>query len=320
MLSAAKVLSENGYDVDVETDSPELIEKASKRFDLDISSLNAVISVNRGDGYDACVWLSDGSVPMLRARKNILHFQRPFQNVDGRSLLNRMKFFRINHIIVNSEFTKLWIDREYPVVSKVVYPPVDIKRFKVHSKEKMVLYVGRFSQLEQKKRQDVLIDTFKSFSKKVDGWKLVLAGGAEVGAGEEVNKLKEKAKGSNIEFFVSPGFKKLRELYGKASVFWSAAGYGVDGNKEPEKLEHFGITVVEAMAAGAVPIVYAAGGPKEIVSGGTGELWRRKNELLKKTVSLVEDKRRLRLLSGNARKHAQKYSYEEFEKSFLSTV
>src|SRR6266568_4762702 len=37
--------------------------------------------------------------------------------------------------------------------------------------------------------------------------------------------------------------------------------------------EHFGITIVESMSAGCVPVVHDSGGPREIV-GSVGLLWR----------------------------------------------
>jgi glycosyltransferase involved in cell wall biosynthesis len=42
--------------------------------------------------------------------------------------------------------------------------------------------------------------------------------------------------------------------------------------------EHFGITVVEAMSAGCVPVAHDSGGPREII-GSSGFLWRTKEEI-----------------------------------------
>ena len=61
---------------------------------------------------------------------------------------------------------------------------------------------------------------------------------------------------------------ELLELYSRASLFWHAAGHGQDDRRHPERLEHFGITTVEAMAHGAVPLVFPAGGPAEVVADG----------------------------------------------------
>ena len=77
--------------------------------------------------------------------------------------------------------------------------------------------------------------------------------------------------------------EELLDLYSRASLFWHAAGYGQDERRHPERLEHFGITTVEAMAHGAVPLVYPAGGPAEVVEDGvSGRWWRTPGELVER--------------------------------------
>jgi len=114
VLSVARVLLETGWAVDIQTSQSDIVTKVKRRFGFDLTGAKCVDNIKRGDGYDLCFWLSDGSVPTLFARKNIVHFQRPFSDVDGSSLINKIKFFRINAVVVNSGFTKKWIDREYP--------------------------------------------------------------------------------------------------------------------------------------------------------------------------------------------------------------
>jgi glycosyltransferase involved in cell wall biosynthesis len=109
----------------------------------------------------------------------------------------------------------------------------------------------------------------------------------------------------------SPDFRTLKDLYGRAKIFWSASGFGVNETKNPEKVEHFGITVVEAMSAGAVPVVYNAGGHKEIIKNGeNGFLWNNIHELIKKTLETIPVKR---LIAKNAVESAKNYSYANFE-------
>ena len=231
------VVADKGYDVFVEWPDESIRKKLINRFGFKLpESINFVKSINRGDCYDLCFWVSDGSIPTLRARKNFIHFQVPFQNVDGRSLLNKMKLFRVNEIICNSEFTKRIIDKEYGVSSKVLYPPIDIKLFKPRRKENQICYVGRFSNLVQNKGHENLIISFKKLvtNKKFKDWKLILAGGIEVGVGDYVTKLKKMSNKFNIEIIESPDFDKIKEIYGKSKFFWSAAGFAVDEIKNPE--------------------------------------------------------------------------------------
>jgi glycosyltransferase involved in cell wall biosynthesis len=143
-ISFAKVLSKLGFTVYVQWKDPSIKKKAKERFGIDIEDFKFVEDVKRGDGYDILFWVSDGSIPALRARKNILHFQIPFNNVGGKSLMNKMKLYRINNIICNSYFTKEFIDKEYGVDSQVVYPPVDVEEIKPRKKRNTILFVGRF--------------------------------------------------------------------------------------------------------------------------------------------------------------------------------
>ena len=315
-IGVARALVAKDFRVDVEWKDASIKEKLEKRFDIDLSNVNFIKNINRGDGYDVCFWVSDGSIPILRARKNFLHFQVPFRDVNGKTLLNRMKFFRINKIICNSYFTKKFIDKEYGVESIVIYPPVDVEKIKPRRKENLIVSIGRFSQLAQAKRQDVLIKAFKKFfDSGFSDWKLILAGGSEVGVDDYVRKLRKSAKNYPVRILESPSFSQIKELYGKAKIFWSASGFGVDGKKNPEKVEHFGITIVESMAAGAIPVVFSAGGHKEIVADGeNGFLWKDTKDLLKETKRVVEEKGLIKKISTKVKESSKVYDYARFEK------
>ncbi len=318
----AKVLVNNGYSVDLQWKDPGIKEILGNRFGINLDGVSIVKDIRRGDGYDLCFWVSDGSIPILHARKNILHFQVPFHGVGGKSLLNRMKLFRVNKIVCNSIFTKKIIDKEYGVESVVVYPPVDTLSIKPKRKENLIIFVGRFSQILQNKGQDILIRTFK---KMCDGgltdWRLVLAGGTEIGVGDYVEKLRKISLNYPIQIIESPDYKVLRDLYGTAKIFWSASGFGEKEDKNPEKAEHFGITVVEAMAGGAVPVIYAAGGHKEIViNEENGFLWNSTTNLIKKTQRLTTNSQLLHKMALSAVKSAGEYSETSFEDNIISHI
>jgi glycosyltransferase involved in cell wall biosynthesis len=318
----ALVLAKNGYDVDLEWKDEGIKDTLEKRFGINLDGVRIVKDIKRGDGYDLCFWVSDGSIPMLHARNNILHFQVPFQGVGGKSLLNKMKLFRINKIVCNSNFTKGFIDKEYGVNSIVIYPPVDVESIKPRRKENIILFVGRFSQILQNKGQEILIKTFcKMYDFGLKDWRLVLAGGTEVGVGDYLKKLKDISIGYPIEIIESPDFKTLKDLYGKTKIFWSASGFGMNENKNPEKVEHFGITVVEAMTGGAVPLIYNSGGHKEIVEENVnGMLWKTTNDLAKETWNLVKDGRLLHRFAIESRKSSEKYSVDSFEKQIVTDI
>jgi len=322
-VGVIRVLQNLGYEVWIQWPDVNVIVKLEKRFGVCLKGLKVTDSIKNGAGFDFCFWLSDGSIPFLKAKKNFLHFQVPFQNVGGRSWLNKIKFLKVNKVIVNSDFTRRIVDEEYDIKSVVVYPPVEIKKLPGRTKEKIILSVGRFSQLKQAKRQDVLIHVFKKMSKdkSLTGWRLVLAGGAEIGSESWLKSLKIEAKGYPIDFVKSPSFEQLADLYSRATIFWSAAGYGINDLLEPDKVEHFGISVVEAMACGAVPIAFDAGGHKEIIeSGHNGFLWRQEEELINFTLRLINDSLLKRKIASASIKKSADFSFESFSDKMRSLI
>lgn len=328
-LTLAEYLSKNNWQVDVLWNDSRIKDKIISRLKLDLEKINFVNlpqnifqKSSLFGQYDLCFWLSDGSIPLLFSKKNILHFQVPFQKVGGKSLSNRLKFKKINHLVCNSMFTKKFIDREYGVNSQVIYPPVDIESFKPGRKENIILSVGRFSQLLQAKRQDVLIKIFgKMIEQGLTGWKLILAGATDVGGKEYYESLKIQAQNYPIELIENIDFPELQSLYGKAKIFWNASGFGIDEEKEPEKTEHFGMVVVEAMAAGCVPVVVGKGGIREIISEGkTGFLWEKEEDLKRTTLDLIKEAERMKKISLEVVKSSQKFSKERFCQEFNEII
>lgn len=271
--------------------------------------------------YNLIFIISDGSVPLTFARKNILHFQVPF-NFEKVSFKTNIALKRYKYVVVNSNFTKQYIDKTYRVNSSVIYPPVDIKNITPGQKENLILSVGRFgaSQLHPKK-QEILIEVFREFSKQLKNWKLVLAGQAKKEDYKYLRTLRKLAKGFAIKIVESPSFDELKTFYSKAQIYWHATGYGEDEIKFPQKMEHFGISTVEASAAGAVPIVINRGGQKEIVTEGEdGFLWDTKVELYEKTLLLVKNPNQLKLMSTQAVKNSKRFSQENFYRSYEKII
>ncbi|KKS10937.1 MAG: hypothetical protein A3H88_01045 [Candidatus Blackburnbacteria bacterium RIFCSPLOWO2_02_FULL_44_9] len=317
MLTASSILLKSGYNVDVWWKDKKIDDWLDTRLGIDLSKVNFTEELNHGLGYDLVFWLSDGSIPLLLGKKNIVHFQTPFTNVDGRSLFNRLKKTKINAFICNSRFTKQFVDKEYGVNSLVAYPPVNINLFKSGRKENIILFVGRYSQLQQHKRQDILIESFKKMcGSGLKNWRLVLIGGSEVGGREFVEYLKENSRGYPISILENLPLSGVREFYAKSKIFWSASGFGVDEGKEPHQVEHFGMTVVEAQSAKCVPIVVNKGGHKETIrEGKNGFLWTDTQQLEQITLDLIRNERRRKEIAITAEKDSKRFSVNAFEKS-----
>jgi len=329
MLTLASHLSKS-HIVDIFWDDPLIKGPLSKFLKIDLSQTRFIDnifnknSINKSFatfGYNLIFVLSDGSVPLTLAAKNVLHFQVPFKfsKIDLRT---RLKLRRYKWIIANSHFTKSFIDKSYGVTSKVIYPPVDVRSITRGDKEKLILSVGRFSpkQLHPKK-QEVLIEVFKEIYKKAPDWKLVLIGQAKKEDFKYLRTLKKTARGHAIRIFENLSVEKLRQFYSKASIYWHATGFGEDEENYPQKMEHFGISTVEASAAGAVPVVIGKGGQKEIVSDDkNGRLWTTKAQLYEITLNLINDKDQLVRLAENAIKNSRRFSEEVFIKEYEKII
>lgn len=324
-LTTAECLLKNGWEVEIPWRDGSIIERAEERLDLDLAGISVVgdrflrtNTINKFilfKNYDLIFWLSDGSIPFLYGKRNFLHFQVPFIGACTKKLFNRIKLKFIDRVVCNSFFTKRFIDKEFGVDSVVLYPPVDVQKFKPGKKENIILAVGRFEETMQAKRQDILIKAFKKMMDEgLRGWRLVLIGGSLQREGENrfLTKLKRESKGYPVEFVVNAPFSTLQDYYGKAKIFWHAAGFGIDERKEPQKVEHFGITTVEAMAAGCVPVVINKGGLKEIVRRGVGERWKKPNELIEKTLRIIKNKDIWERYSLKAQQESLKFSKENF--------
>jgi O-antigen biosynthesis protein len=318
MLTIASCLSAR-HRVHLFWHDPHIIEKAQDRLSLNLQNVRVVPSIFSKSivyriaamrTYDAIFYLSDGSIPVSFSKRTIIHFQQPFTHVNGGSLMNRLKLSSSRRIICNSIFTKGFIDREYGVVSDVVYPPVQTELFKHNlPKKKIILSVGRFHPV---KKHAVLIDTFIQGARELNGWKLVLAGGLLPQDNEYFNFLNDK-KSSAIELLPNIPFSQLQKLYQQASIYWHAAGYAEDEALHPERLEHFGIAPVEAMDALCVPFLYNGGGLREIVTHGRdGFLWKTPEELLSLTMRVIGNNKEIIKIRENAGKRSREFSEAVF--------
>ncbi|MDB6070143.1 MAG: glycosyl transferase group 1, partial [Verrucomicrobiales bacterium] len=129
------------------------------------------------------------------------------------------------------------------------------------------------------------------------------------------------AKAGPVSLEPNLPFPELRKAYQSATFFWHAAGYGHDEKKNPADAEHFGMTTVEAMAAGCIPLVINKGGQPEIVEHGvSGFVWDRPDQLLDFTRALARDPGRRAAMSLAARERAASFSRAAFLEKFMNLL
>ncbi len=310
------------HDVSLFWDDKTIITQAIDRFGLDVRTVHVVPNIFgsrrlvrkliESSLYDLIFFLSDGSVPTTLARHNIIHFQVPFSRI----AMHPWKATHYQQVVVNSEFTKNNLDKSITIPVSVIYPPVGIEGFENKAKTKTIVSVGRFNALYSAKKQDVLIKTFIEMkkAKEMTGWKLILAGGCLPTDTAYVASLKNMAKGYDIEFFVNCSYRELQTLYGHASIYWHAAGFG---ETDPKNMEHFGITTVEAMASGCIPVVYNGGGQPEIViHKKTGYVWNTTKELERATYEAMKPTSANKKIIAEAKKEVSRFSTDTFNKQY----
>lgn len=218
-----------------------------------------------------------------------------------------------------SEFTRTWVQRYWRRDSHILTPPVDVEDFAPapDGKRNMILNVGRFFAGSHNKKHLELVTAFKHL---VDGglrdWELHLAGNLmpEPMHDDYLDRVKHEAQGYPIVLHVNAPFSELQQLYSEAAIYWHGSGFGEDETREPMKSEHFGITTVEAMAAGCVPVVIAKGGQPEIVQHGrNGFLWRSLTQLQSFTLKLIQVQPLREQLTAAALADSQRYDKSHFQ-------
>lgn len=295
----------------------------AKRFNLNLEKVNLIPSpMGKGSGflsrffflkkYDFLFYLTDGSIFYSNAKKNILHIQSPIKGEPVSSWWGKFKLKKWDAIIYNSKFTKDHSLKNWPLYAKVIYPPVDTRIIKPFPKRKYILSVGRFFGYLKGKKHELMIASFKRLRQnpKSLGWSLHLAGSATEGDLSYLKDLQKKAEDLGVKFYPNLSYNQLVKLYGISSVYWHAAGFG---EEEATKMEHFGISVAEAMAGGCVPVVVGKGGLREIVDEGVnGFLWDDQDDLISKTLQVIQKRSLWNKMSREAVKKADRFSKENF--------
>jgi glycosyltransferase involved in cell wall biosynthesis len=218
-------------------------------------------------------------------------------------------------VVCNSEFTRRHIVESLGDPGTVViYPPVDPAVIDA-PKRPIILSVGRFWE---GKRQDFLIEAFQRLMPRLADltpWEFHVAGGyrGDAAAASYLRQLRGLAAGCPVVFHPNASRALLQRLYARASVFWHAAGVGSE--HYPRRQEHFGMTTVEAMAYGCVPIVIGLGGQPEIVThGDDGLLWRSLDELVALTDEVIASPELRARLSRRAVIAAKRFSADRFRR------
>ena len=220
---------------------------------------------------------------------------------------------KVDHFIANSENVAKRVSKFYRRdVNAVIYPPVDIDKFMNNTKKtggvgsspppgwKKGGYYLAGGRMMASKNFDIIIKAFNDL-----GLPLKIYGGGPLR--EELEGLAK----DNVEFVGRVEEKELIKLYQEAKAFLVA-----------QKDEDFGITPIEAMAAGTPVIAYRGGGYTEsVVENKTGMFFDKLTvESIKDAVSRFDISIHQNIKRPDLLDRAMRFSEKRFKKQVSEFV
>lgn len=169
--------------------------------------------------------------------------------------LDRRSVGRVDAIVTISENVRQRIRTCYGRDAEVVYPPVDVSRYRCEGYGDFWLSVNR---LYPEKRIELQIETFRSLPEE----RLLIVGGyAEGDHSSPYAKRIRQNLPRNVEILGEVPERDLIDLYARCKGLLCTA-----------ENEDFGLTPLEAMAAGKPVVAVNEGGFRETVTAETGML------------------------------------------------
>lgn len=227
----------------------------------------------------------------------------------------------IDCVMVNSSWTKAHIEDTWSDVKiKLLYPPCDIEKFKCVKGVERTRNIVSLAQFRPEKNHELQIRAFAKLLKDhptLKSTNLILAGGArDKNDRQRVDELKKLASdlsiGDRVDCEVDIRFERIQQLLCESRIGLHTM---VD--------EHFGISVVEFMAAGLITVANNSGGPKtDIIDQGINGFRASTEEEYARTLwealSMTEaDTEKLRAKSWDK---ALTFSNERFNQAFVSEL
>lgn len=327
ILAIAKLLTENRFDVTVFFNETFKLAELHARYETaglkiksqKISSMPLMsqiyFALKEKKDFDIVIQQSLIAPRLTLVKKSFILCDFPMRKIETLSEKVRLRSWK--NVLVNSEYTKVWVKNYWKRDATVIYPPIEKPIVLNRTRNMNLVCVGRFNNGKRSKRQDVVISVFKDLVKMgYSQVNLLLLG--YVQDKDYLNELKESAIGYPVFFYENDSSIKRAEFLNQSSIFISACGYGNDENKTPMLVEHFGISVVEAMALGCIPVVTGKGGHMETVDHEkNGYHWNTKEQLSFFLIKLLESKQLREKMSTAAYLKSEKYSVNKLEVKLL---
>ena len=301
------------------TKHPDRVSEAQKKFSFTVPGLTTkpwpeTVASRLSTLYqlDLFLYVTDGSLFVSPAKKNLLLIQTPV-HIPRRTFINSFKLRSWQTVLCYSQFMADIIAKRLPVQPKTLFVPVSNRVNEIPAKENMILSVGRFFPELHNKKQKEMVEIFRTLVSRLPNVHLYLVGSVDPGGENYLESVKTVAQGLPVTILTNCSYDELCALYAKAKIYWHATGFGEDLEKFPEKAEHFGVSTIEAMSYGCVPVVFGGGGQKEIViHNKNGFIWNSANELALLTQKLFTEPQLANELAKAAHVSSASYGPEVF--------
>jgi glycosyltransferase involved in cell wall biosynthesis len=231
------------------------------------------------------------------------------------SFLVKVLKIRGNVVVCNSRFNQRIVRKHLGLKSIVVYPPVNVREIGLMVKnavrrEDLVVTVSRFRLAKR-------LEMVPEIAKCVGKGRFLIIGSADVDSVDCIVKVGEEARKLGVEervhMLLNKPFSVVLENLVRAKVYLHT-----------QPTEAFGMSVVEAMAAGCVPVVPRCGGPwfdiLDCKQGVYGFSYRSVGEAAEIIGRLLEDDVLRESVAAKAREHARVFDSSIFEGKILDLV
>jgi glycosyltransferase involved in cell wall biosynthesis len=220
-----------------------------------------------------------------------------------------------NILITNSKFLSEIVEEYSKRESTVIYPPVDTSKFMQAQKNirRHKALVVSASRLRAGKRLET-VPRIAQLTRKTNFIIFGTTDNASQGTLREIaNAARTLGVSDRIDVLIDQPFSRLVDVVSSAKVFLST-----------QPTEAFGIAIVEAMAAGCVPVVPRSGGPwfdiLEREQGKYGYSYRDAEEAARIIDMLVEDDHLALEVSNRATQRAKEFDISLFNTEILGIV
>lgn len=261
--------------------------------DLEIMTQDPIFSLGVGKWKVAYVHFPENLQRLEGANPRLKKFWKVFYLPIMLRL--RQQVNKIDLLLCNSEYTRKAILTRWGRTAEVVYPPADVEDFHLAPKENFVVSVGRFVPTKN-------YETIIHVAKLMPDLQFLIIGRKHTQDAyyEKIKKLKP----ANVELLTDVRRLEMVSILSKAKIYLHA----MIG-------EHFGISVVEAMAAGCIPIIHNSGGTKEAI-GNLGYVYNTLPECVDCIYRALDSKTEPEKIA----EHARMFSSENFKKSLINAL